>query len=188
MRNFSANALSVIQSDFIEYFLLVELNLGNNDYFLTTSQYNVTDNDGKTFVANGAIFEYDSPRQNSVLDREAYRIQLIDPSDALFSEFRTGVINRNVTIRAGFIHPTLGPLTSDTDLVYVYSGFVDAPSINTDFTSKIVEIECSSPMADLDMVRPFFTTPSGMDQVSSTDTSFDRINEGYELQLEWGKI
>jgi hypothetical protein len=188
MRLFSQDVIDIIKSDFIEYFILVELNLSNNNYYLTTNKSNVTDNDGKLFLANGAIFEYDSPRQNSVLDREAYRIQFIDPSDELFAEFKQGVINRGVTIRAGFIHPTLGPLTGDTDLVYVYRGYVDAPTIKTDFESKIVEIECSSPMADFDMARPFFTTSYGMDQINTEDTSFDRINEGFELQIEWGKI
>jgi hypothetical protein len=188
MRVFSTDVLDVINSDFIEYFILVEMNLSNSDYFLTTNKSNVTDSSGNVFLANGAIFEYDSPRQNSVLDREAYKIQFIDPSDELFAEFKQGVINRNVTIRAGFIHPTLGPLTGDSDLVYVYSGYIDAPSISTDFNSKIVEIECSSPMADFDMVRPFFTTSYGMDQINTEDTSFDRINEGFEMQIDWGKI
>ena len=175
-------------NQFIEYFLLIDLGLAGATYNLTTHKADITTDDATTYLANGAVFEYDAPKQNSVLDRSAYTLQLIDPSDVLFNEFRTGVINRPVTIRAGFVHPTLGPLAGDLDLVYVYRGYVDAPKLSNNFSSKVVQLECSSPMADLDMIRPFYTTESGMDQYSLNDTSFDRINEGYELQLEWGKI
>ena len=188
MRSFSANVQSILSGDFIEYFLLIDLELAGATYNLTTHNADIFTDNFITYLANGAVFEYDSPKQNSVLDRSAYTLQLIDPSDVLFNEFRTGVINRPVTIRAGFIDSTLGPLVSDADLVYVYRGYIDAPKITNNFSSKIVELECSSPMADLDMVRSFWTTENGMDQYSTTDTSFDRINEGYELQLEWGKI
>lgn len=187
MRQFSTDVSEAIAQDIVEYFMLVELYL-NQTYYLTTHSSNITTSDGKTYLANGAIFEYDSPRQNSVLDRQAYKLQLIDPGNDLFNELRTGVVNKDVVIRAGFIHETKGLLTNVNDLVYVYTGYVDSPKIQTDFESKIVELDCSSPMADFDMVRPFYTTAYGMDQYSVTDTSFDRINEGYEIQVSWGKI
>lgn len=186
MRTFSNDVLEALSQDIVEYFLLMELYL-NNTYYFTTHSSDVQA-DGKVFSANGAIFEYDSPRQNSVLDREAYKIQLIDPHDTLFNELRTGVVNKKVIIRAGLIHETKGLLTNLEDLIYVYKGYIDAPKITSDFESKIVELDCSSPMADFDMVRPFWTTSYGMDQYSTTDTSFDRINEGYEIQISWGKI
>lgn len=186
MRQFSQDVIQAINQDIVDYFILVDLYL-NQPYHLTTYPSNIT-TDGKTYLANGAIFEYDSPRQNSVLDRKAYTIQLIDPSNTLFNEIRNGVVNADVTIRAGFIHETQGILSDPSDLVYIYTGYVDSPKIQTDFNSKIVELDCSSPMADFDMVRPFFTTAYGMDQFSLNDTSFDRINEGYEIQVSWGKI
>lgn len=186
MRQFSQDVIDAINQDIVDYFILVDLYL-NQTYHLTTHYTNIT-TDGNTYLANGAIFEYDSPRQNSVLDRKAYKIQLIDPSNALFNELRTGIVNKDVVIRAGFIHKTKGVLSSPSDLVYIYTGYVDSPKIQTDFNSKIVDLDCSSPMADFDMVRPFFTTAYGMDQFSITDTSFDRVNEGYEIQVGWGKI
>lgn len=187
MRKFSNDVVEALAQDNIEYFILMDLYL-NSEYKLTTHAADVTLSNGDTYSANGAIFEYDSPRQNSVLDREAYKIQLIDPRDTLFNELRTGVVNKRVTIRAGLIHETKGLLTNLEDLIYVYKGYIDAPKITSDFESKIVELDCSSPMADFDMVRPFWTTSYGMDQYSTIDTSFDRINEGYEIQISWGKI
>lgn len=185
MRTFSTAVSSLLNYDYIEYFILIKMELANT-YYLTTHSADITV-EGNTYLANGAIFSYDAPKQNSILDRDAYNISFIDPEDSLFSEFKAGVVGKNITVRAGFISPTAGPLTSTTDLVYIYQGYVDSPSIQNDFNSKIVSIQCSSPMADFDMVRPFFTTPYGMDQYAPSDTSFDRINDGYDLQLKWGK-
>ena len=185
MRTFSTNVTNTLDDDFIEHFVLVELELSTN-YYLTSFTSDLTV-DGNNYV-QGAIFSYDSPKKNSVLDREAYKISFVDPSDEFITEFKTGVVGKRVSIRAGFVSSTLGPLTDPSDLVYVYEGYIDSPKISNDFGSKVAHIECSSPMAKLDTVRPFFTTPYGMDQYSSSDTSFDRVNDGYELQLKWGKI
>jgi len=186
MRQFSTDVQAALAQEYVEYFFLVELNL-NTNYYLTSHSTDLTV-DGNLYTANGALFGYEAPKQNSVLDREAYKVSFVDPNNALFLEGRAGIVGKGVNIRAGFIHNTLGPLTIPTDLVYVYTGFVDNPSITNDFDSKIVTIECSSPMADLDIVRPFFTTRFGTDQYDTTDTCFDRINDGYDLQLKWGKV
>jgi hypothetical protein len=186
MRQFSSEVQAAIDQDFIEYFFLVQLNL-NSTYYLTTYNSDIVVG-GNTYLANGVIFSYDSPRQNSVLDREAYQMAFVDPANELLTEFRNGVVGKSVIVRAGFVSTSGFPLTDENDLVYVYKGYVDAPSISNDFSSKIAKIEGSSPMADFDMVRPFYTTPYGMDQFDTTDTSFDRINDGYELQVRWGKV
>ena len=186
MRQFSTDVQNAINSDFVEYFFLVDLYL-NNNYYLTTHSTDISV-DGKIYSANGVIMGYDTPRQNSVLNREAYSMSFVDPTDELFDEFRQGVVGKEISVRAGFVSTAGVPLTSTNDLVYVYRGYVDSPSISNDFQSKIATIEGSSPMADLDMVRPFFTTKYGISQYDNTDTCFDRINDGYELQVKWGKI
>jgi hypothetical protein len=38
------------------------------------------------------------------------------------------------------------------------------------------------------MSKPFITSRDGMDQRSSTDTSFDEIYKNSEINLKWGKI
>jgi len=185
MRTFSTNVQQALAQDYVEYFFLVELNL-NNNYYMTTHSTDLTV-DGQLFTGNGTIFDYEPPSKNSVVDREAYSISFVDPSHTLLAEARTGIVGKSVTIRAGFVHTTAGPLTNPSDLVYVYKGYVDAPTISNDFDSKVMKIECSSPMADLDAVKPYFTTKYGVTQYDSADTTFDRIYDGYTLQLKWGK-
>jgi len=185
MRTFSTEVSEALSQDSVEYFFLVELEL-NSNYYMTTHADDITV-EGNVYTANGAIFNYDPPKQNSVVDRDAYKIAFIDPTNQLLLEARAGMVGKTVRIRAGFVHDTLGPLTDPADLVYVYSGYVDSPSISNDFETKIVSIECSSPMADLDAVKPFFTTKAGVSQFDESDTCFDRIHDGYSLQLRWGK-
>ena len=190
MRTFSSNVAAALAEDYVEYFFLIELNLNSNFYMTThSSDISVEDEDGNTqlFSGNGTIFDYEPPSNNSVVDREAYSISLVDPNHTLLTQARQGIVGKPVSIRAGFVHPTLGPLTSSSDLVYVYKGYVDAPTISNDFDSKIMKLECSSPMADLDAVKPFFTTKYGVAQYDDSDTTFDRIYDGYALQLKWGK-
>jgi hypothetical protein len=43
-------------------------------------------------------------------------------------------------------------------------------------------------MSDLDMVRSIITSKDGMDQLSSTDTSFDSIFKDKSVSVKWGKI
>jgi len=185
MREFSSELTAALGQDYVEYFFLIDLYL-NSTYHLSTYPSDVTVG-SVNYISNGTIFSYDPPRQNTVVDREAYKISLIDPNNSLLAEARAGIVGKDVTIRAGFVGPN-GPLLAEEDLVYVYKGFVDAPSISNDFETKIMNIECSSPMADLDIVRPFFTTKYGIEQFDTTDTCFDRVNDGYNLQVKWGKI
>jgi hypothetical protein len=185
MRQFSTNVQAALAQDFVEYFFLVELNLNNNYYMTSHSTDLIIDE--QVYTGNGAIFSYEPPSKNSVIDRESYKLAFIDPNNNLLQEALQGIIGKNIKVRAGFIHDTLGPLTNEYDLVYVYTGFVDAPSIKNDFESKILTIEGSSPMADLDAVRPYFTTKYGVTQYDTSDSCFDRVHDGYDLQLKWGK-
>ena len=185
MRTFSTAVSQALSQDYVEYFFLIDLEL-NANYYMTTHAEDITEN-GHVYTANGAIFNYDPPKQNSIVNRDAYKIAFIDPNNQLFLESKAGIVGKTVKIRAGFVHETLGPLTDPVDLVYVYSGYVDAPSVSNDFETKILSIECSSPMADLDAVKPFFTTKYGIAQYNTGDTCFDRIHDGYSLQLKWGK-
>jgi len=187
MRQLSTNVQAALAQEYVEYFFVVEMNLSNSNYYMTTHSSDITIG-AQVFTANGAIFNYEPPSQNSVIDREAYEISFIDPNNDLLEEALLGMIGKDIEIRAGFVHSTLGPLTDPADLVFVYKGFIDRPVISNNFESKIMKIECSSPMADLDAVRPFFTTPYGIVQYDSADSCFDKINDGFDLQVKWGKI
>jgi len=187
MRVFSNNLQTLINSvDKLDFFFLITLKL-NSTYRLSSLSFN-TPYDGNTFLASGAILSVDSPKISSVLDRESYTIVVADPDDELLAEARTGIIGKSIEVRVGFFNSLGVPLLDVNDTVPVYKGYVDSPQINNDFESKTLSIQGTSPMSDLDLMRSFYTTSTGMDQFDVTDTCFDRIHEGYDLQVRWGKV
>jgi hypothetical protein len=187
MRVFTNNIQTLISSDNkIDFFFLITLNL-NLTYRLSSLSFD-TAYDGNTFLASGAILSVDSPRISSVLDRDSYTIVVADPDDELLAEARTGIVGKGIEVRVGFFNSNGVPLLNVNDTVPVYKGYVDSPQIINDFESKTLSIEGTSPMSDLDLMRAFYTTSTGMDQFDLTDTCFDRIHEGYDLQIRWGKV
>ena len=186
MRTFSSTVQSILLSGDIKFFILVELRFGTT-YYMSSLPYEVTFN-GNVYQAEGALVEYASPKYSSVVDREAYKIILSDLQGQIFAELRNGVVGRDIIIRAGFLDSNNQPLLGTTDVVSIYTGYVDSPQVVIDFNTKFIVIEGTSPMSDLDSVKPFYTSPDGMNQRSSTDTSFDRVFEGYDLEYKWGKV
>jgi hypothetical protein len=186
MRSFSSNVQTILNSDNLEFFFLVDLYF-NNTYRFTSYSTDLTVA-SNTYISDGGLFEVDSPDFSSVLDREAYRIVISDLSNNFLAEIRSNVVGKAVEVRAGFIQADGTPNTTTSDLVYIYRGTVDRPTINNDFGEKRVVIEGTSPLSDLDAVNSFMTSKAGMDNVSSTDTSFDEVFDNNEIELRWGKL
>jgi hypothetical protein len=105
----------------------------------------------------------------------------------MIQEFRSNVVGMPITVNVGFLDLNGNALTGTDDVVVAYKGFVDSPSINNDFESKTAVIEGTSPMSDLDAVNSFFTSRDGMDQKSTTDTTFDDMFENVDIKHKWGK-
>jgi len=188
MRTFSSAVQSLIDSGNIEYFFLITLEF-NNTYRFTSYRANLEfpPNSGNIYTADGGLFEIDEPRFSSVVDREAYRIVLAEELDEMFAEFEANVVGKPIDVKVGFVSNNV-PLLSEADVVSIYRGRADSPSISNDWEEKLAIIEGTSPMADLDAVNVRFTSKDGMDQVSTTDTSFDEIYGNREITLKWGKI
>jgi len=170
----------------VDFFFLIKLEFSAT-YYLTSFASDLV-YDSNTYLASGGLFEYDPPRISSTVDREAYRISVLDFSDAFLAEFKGNVVGKPITVSLGLLNASGQPLLSTADVIPVYTGFVDAPAITNDFDRKIAIIEGTSPMADLDGSRTFYTSKAGMDNYSTTDTSFDAIFSSADIQLKWGKI
>jgi len=187
MRTFSPTISALFESlDKLDFFFLITLEL-NSTYRLSSLSFDAV-HDGNTFVASGAILSVASPRISSIIDRESYDIVVADPDNQLLAEARTGIVGKNISVQVGFFDSQGTPLLGVGEVIPIYKGYVDTPIISNDFESKTLTIQGTSPMSDLDLVRSFYTTRAGMDQLSVTDTSFDRIHEGYDLQVRWGKV
>lgn len=186
MRNFSSAVQTVIDSGTIKFLYLIKLEFSSTYYFTSYSSDVVYD--GDTYIADGGLYEFDSPKFSSVIDREAYKIIISDLVNNMSAEFKANVIGNPVSVKVALLDANDQPLLNTSDIIDVYRGFVDKPVIDIDFETKLAIIEGTSPMSDLDMVRSFQTSKSGMDQKSSTDTSFDEVFDNKEISLKWGKV
>ena len=72
MRTFSAAVQTVLDSDLIEFAFLIKLSF-NTTYYLTSNSHDLV-YDGDTYLANGGLYEFDSPKFSTVIDRESYKV------------------------------------------------------------------------------------------------------------------
>lgn len=186
MRTISAATQAVLDSDSIKVIFLMKLEFNSTYYF--TSHHSDVVFDGQTYLADGGMFEFDAPKFSSVIDRESYKIVIADQAEVMAAEFRLNVIGKPVSVKVALMDTSGQPMLNTADVLSIYNGFVDAPSISNDFEQKLAIIEGTSPMSDLDMVRSFITSKAGMDQYSTTDTAFDEIFDNKAVTLKWGKV
>jgi len=186
MRTFSSNVQTVLDSDDIRIVYLIELEF-DSTYRFTSYNSNIFYN-GRTYLSDGGLFEFDTPKFTSVIDREAYKVVITDLIDEMAAEFKLNVVGKPVSVKIALLDSDGYPMLGDGDVLSIYNGFVDAPRITNDFEQKLAVIDCTSPMSDLDTVNAFFTSKDGMDQVSQSDTSFDEIFDNKEISLKWGKV
>jgi hypothetical protein len=194
MRTFSSTIQNLLNQTDIAFFVLIELNLSNN-YYLSSLPYDIVypaGAGGNTYIANSGIFEYDSPKFSSVVDRESYKIVITDHLDTMKTEIEANVVGKPVTVRVGFLDSNNDPILTSGEVLTIYKGTVDAPSISNSFDNKLVTFEGTSPMSDLDIVNSFISSKDGMkNRVANSgvaDTSFDRIYGESRIKLKWGKI
>jgi len=188
MKTFSTAVQNIINQNQINFFFLVDLDF-NTHYRLSSLPYDV-DYNGNTYTANSALLEVDSPKFSSVVDRESYRVVIAeDDSNTFKAEIDDNVVGKGIEVRIGFLDSNDEPILSPvSDVLLAYKGFVDSPSIQNNFESKIITFEGTSPMSDLDMVIPFIGSRDGIKQKSSNDTSFENLYGDSVIKLKWGKI
>jgi hypothetical protein len=192
MRQFPTSIQTILNSDIIKYAFLIKLEF-NTTYYLTSFNRNIT-YDGNTYIADGGLYEYDSPKFSSIVDRESYKIIIADILDQMVEEFRINVVGKPITVKVALLDSNEEPLLGSGEVLSVYSGTVDSPSIDNSFEEKLAILEGTSPMSDLDMTRSFLTSKDSMTQnrlnssASDTDTSFDEVYENHQITLKWGKI
>jgi len=185
MRTFSAAVQTVLDSDLIEFAFLIKLSF-NTTYYLTSNSHDIV-YDGDTYLANGGLYEFDSPKFSTVVDRESYKVVISELLDEMLPEFKLNVVGKPIEVFVTLRDAAGQLLLGTSDVLSVYKGVVDKPSITNNYETKLALLEGSSPMADLDMVKTFISSKDGMDQKSVTDTSFDEVYSDNEVTLKWGK-
>lgn len=187
----------IVNSQNIAYFFLVTV----GDFIkATNAPFDVVMSDGITYSSESGLLTADPPRYKSTVDRAAYKIMFTDAKFELKSYFEAGITGAPVSVRIGFFN-TLGRtaggvahgdyFNSIDDTLTVYKGVVDSQEYAISFQDNtiVASIEGSSPMADLDLVRPYYTVKDFQKQFNANDTAFDYVLEGATAaQLGWGKV
>jgi len=186
MRTFSSTVENILLSGNIDFFFLIKLSF-NSNYYITSYSNDIVYN-GDTYSANGGLFEVDSPKFSSVIDREAYKVLVLDNLNAMKTEIEANVVGKPIEVKLGFVDSNGNPITTPSDVLSIYKGYVDNPVISNDWEQKVITFEGTSALADLDMINSYITSRDGMDQKSLTDTSFDQIYENSAIEVKWGKI
>ena len=96
MRSFSVAVQTVLDSDLIEFAFLIKLEF-NSTYYLTSNSYDLA-YDGNTYLANGGLYEYDSPKFSTVIDRESYKVVISELLNEMLPEFKSNVVGKSIEV------------------------------------------------------------------------------------------
>lgn len=198
MRIFSQNVLTLLSRDDIAVMYMVEMNIKGTVLRHANSPHDVTVQGIGTFQSENKLMIIEAPKLSKVVDREAYKIVYADPDFEFKELFDNGAVGSALTVYVAFINNTefeLGgaqpgePLLERADIIKAYEGLIDSHGYNVSEDGEVtVTLEASSPMADLDLKRGFYTTKDDIKRFNQADTAFDQVYEGSkQIDLIWGK-
>lgn len=153
------------------------------------------------------IVNFDPPKLSDVTDKAAFRI-LFSDVDGQFTPIADQLIGADIILVGGFYNSTGEPVLSTStatiyqpnapildpeDMFVIYSGKIDTVKFTaSEGDGMLFEIQCGSPVANLDAVNSFHTTPTSLAQripPSVVDTAFDNISiKSTKQEILWGKI
>jgi hypothetical protein len=188
MINLSTAISGLLLGDVVEIFYLLDV-----DGFRSTSHFSNVTLDGVLFESNGAIVNVEPPQISSTVDRQAFKITLTDVGVPFGSVAENGLLGLPVSLKMGFINPLTDlPFVDAADYLEVYTGEIDGVSYSINTASqgeKLFIISCTSPMSDLDLRRPVYSSNDYMNKNHPGDTCYEQIYEGSgPISLRWGKL
>ena len=183
MINFNARILELLAQPVINMFYCIHM----KDLKYTTYSSNITLADG-VYIGHGPVFSVDAPRMDSVVDRDLYKIILTDEGFALGDLYETNFVGAEAEVRVCLVDYYTG-VPETTDTILIYKGIIESFNyeIDTSEAGRVLStVSCSNPMADLDAVRPYYTSKDFIKQINPSDTSYDQIYVGSEgVSLIW---
>lgn len=200
MRVFSDAVTYLIESGNIAVIYLVTIITPFETLRDTTASYDVTF-DGQLYSAGNGLMIVEGPRQSSAVDRETYKVTYVDPEFNKRDLFEKTLTGSSVETRLVFVNTrdiawgttpvAPGALLLDPlDTTIAYKGVADTQgyAVSPEDGTAIAVVECSSPMASLSLVKPFFTSRDAMRQQNPIDTSFDQVSiNSIKVTHLWGK-
>lgn len=182
MKNTPASITTALVNDLAQPYLILDMEFTGGTVRLTNLPYDIQVG-GNTYVADGGLTDLEPPQLTSILDREVYRIKLVDFNNEYKSHFDNNALGTPATVR-------LGILGNTTDFDTVYKGRIDGVSIETNPAegTKSATIECSSPFAALDRTNSRMTDKNHQRNINPDDSSMDYVYAAAkEVEIKWGK-
>jgi len=201
MRKLSATLQELMSRNVTSGFFLVKLgpNKEGTAFRYTSLPYDFT-YDGEVYYSNNGLSSLDPPRLSDILDKEAYRITIVDPQYALKPFIEGGGNTSHFTgsplkVVGGLVNVSgVTEFATDPGGVYpefmtLYQGRLDEAAYSITLDEEVVlNLSGSSPVGSLDISRTLLTSKTYLQDKYPGDTSFDQVYEGSEsLKLLWGK-
>jgi hypothetical protein len=202
MKTFSSTIKSVLSFDNIEGFYLLRItDVDGSVIFSSTTHYtDITLSNNNTYFSDGLILSIDPPQLSSTVDREQYKIVLIDPTFSQSSKLDTTLLGKVLETRIGFVNnnniaasetPLGQPFTNVNDTFVLYKGRVDSVAYEID-ANELGEVKLaitgSSPLINLDQKNGIYISRESIRAANSSDTSCDETYQGSGvITLKWGK-
>jgi hypothetical protein len=180
---------NLLLGDVVESYFLVDL---GNGFRKTSNAFSVTFN-GNVYTADGTLLTVEPPQMSSTVDRQAFKVVMSDVNMEMGVLAESGMLGTPISVYMGFIDlATDLPYTDSANFLTIYSGHVDGVSYRYD-TSLMGErafiLTCTTPMGDLDLKKPIYTSQDYLDKNYPGDTSYQQIYEGSgPIELRWGKL
>jgi hypothetical protein len=182
MKNTPSSILTALTADLAMPYLILQMEFTGGTVRLTNLPYDIVVG-GNTYVADGGLAQLDPPKLTSVLDREVYRIRLVDFDNAYKAHFENNALGTLVTVSMG-----IEGNTSDFDILY--KGRIDGMTIETSPAegTKDAIIECASPFAALDRTNNRMTDKDTQRNIDATDSCMDAVYAAAKaVEIRWGK-
>jgi hypothetical protein len=188
MRTLSAAALAAINLPNPKFALFAKINFSGVTLRVTSNSYDHSFK-GEVYSSSSSLLTFGPPRVSSSIDREIYELTFVDHDNAVQTELRIGATGRKVTVYAAWFNSSDQLLLNEEDVLIAYEGLIDSGKVTNDGVMKQAILSVASPMATLDSIGGYIVSRDGMDQISTTDTSFDEVYIGGKtVNLKWGKI
>jgi len=157
---------------------------------------------GNTYLSDGTLKAVEPPQVSSSLDKVSFKVIFSDPA----FDFSTmtyldtggqtrsilGSIGQTLEVRVCFVDQSISqPMLNIDDTILAYSGRSDSTTYNvtTEASGEVLfSVTGTSPMADLDLTRAFYTSQDFSNKYFPGDTSYEQVFEGSNpVNLRWGK-
>jgi hypothetical protein len=186
MRPNSENLATVLTEKNLSVSILVGLEWNQNHYF-TDMGRDVYVN-SVVYKTNQPIVSFDPLSYSSVVNRELFNFELSALDSDMKTEIGLGITHKPVQINMMFSVNGVA-IVDPAFILPLYRGYVSKVEESIDEEQRLFSIQCTAPLSDLDAIGTLYTTNAGMEVYSTTDTSFDTVNDNSRaITLKWGKI